>query len=70
MAVGAIIQHQPCGGPCERGQEKGYFEFSGSTIVILFKPRTVCIDPDILKYSRQGIETLIRYGETVGKIYK
>ncbi|OEU79451.1 MAG: hypothetical protein BA872_04360 [Desulfobacterales bacterium C00003060] len=70
MAVGVIVQHQPYGGQCERGQEKGYFEFGGSTIVILFKPRTVCIDPDILKYSRQGIETLIRYGETVGKIYK
>ena len=30
-------------------KEKGYFEFGGSTVVLLFKAGTIEIDEDILK---------------------
>ncbi|MBI1765420.1 MAG: phosphatidylserine decarboxylase [Acidobacteria bacterium] len=64
--VGRIVQHQRQGGPCQRGQEKGYFEFGGSTSILLFKPGLVKLDGDIATYSAKGIETLVRYGEKIG----
>ncbi len=65
--VGSIIQHQPSGGPCRRGQEKGYFQMGGSTVLILLPPGQVEIDDDILKHSDLNIETLVRYGESIGR---
>lgn len=50
-----------------RGQEKGRFEFGGSTVVLLFQRDEVAIDDDILKNSAQGIETKVRLGEKIGK---
>ncbi len=64
--VGRMVQHQRQGGPCQRGQEKGYFEFGGSTSILLFKPGVVRLDDDIAAYSAKGIETLVRYGEKIG----
>lgn len=50
----------------EKGQEKGYFEIGGSTIVVLTAPN-IKIDEDILEQSRKGIETIVRYGERIGE---
>jgi phosphatidylserine decarboxylase len=66
--VGSIVQQQPAGGPCARGAEKGYFAMGGSTVLVVLPPDRVAIDEDILSYSRQGIETLVRYGEKIGRI--
>jgi phosphatidylserine decarboxylase len=66
-AVGRIIQHQREGGPMQRGAEKGYFEFGGSTSILLFEAGRVQPDEDIAKHSKQGIETIVRYGERVGR---
>lgn len=51
-----------------RGQEKGYFDLGGSTIVILLKPKVVVIDKDIKYNSSKGIETKVKQGEAIGKI--
>ena len=66
--VGSIVQHVPGGGPCSRGREKGYFQMGGSTVLVVLPPGSAEIDTDILHYSRQGIETLVRYGERIGRI--
>lgn len=66
MTVGTIKQNYPKGGTFKKGEEKGYFEYGGSTIILLFKPDTVKIDDDIQYYSGQGIETLVRYGSPIG----
>lgn len=50
-----------------RGQEKGRFEFGGSTVVLFFQRDQVAIDDDILKNSAQGIETKVKLGERIGK---
>lgn len=50
-----------------RGDEKGYFLFGGSTVVLIFKKDIVEIDEDILKNSSVGIETKVKLGETIGK---
>lgn len=67
MMVGSIIQHQPHGGEIRKGAEKGYFQFGGSTVLLILEPNRIQVDADILNYSRQGIETRVHYGETVGK---
>lgn len=66
MMVGSIEQHLPGGGPCRRGREKGYFQFGGSTVVVVLEPGRIEVDEDIRRHSAQGIETLVRYGEAVG----
>lgn len=65
--VGRMVQHQRQGGQCQRGHEKGYFEFGGSTSILLFKPGVVELDEDIATYAARGIETLVRYGEKIGR---
>jgi phosphatidylserine decarboxylase len=66
MLVGSIVQHLPRGGACSRGREKGYFQFGGSTVVIVVEPDRLRLDEDIQRYSNQGVETLVGYGEDVG----
>lgn len=64
--VGRIVQRHPNGGRFTRGEEKGYFEFGGSTVILLLKPGAAKIDDDIAEYSGRGIETIVRYGEKIG----
>lgn len=63
LLVGRIVNHEA--GVFEKGQEKGYFEPGGST-VIMFVGRDIEVDEDIMKQSAAGIETKVRYGERVG----
>lgn len=51
----------------KRGEEKGYFSFGGSTIVVLYKKDMVRLDADITENSAQEIETTVLYGERVGE---
>ena len=48
------------------GEEKGMFEFGGSTIVLLLKKDTVEIDSDIIQNSRENVETIVKMGERIG----
>lgn len=66
MNVGKIVNHhQEC--HFKKGEEKGYFMFGGSTIVLLVKNNIVKINPAILKNSKENIETIVKYGETIGQ---
>jgi phosphatidylserine decarboxylase len=65
--VGSIIQHYPSGGACRRGQEKGYFQMGGSTVLLVVPAGRVDIDDDIVTHSEQGIETLVSYAESIGR---
>lgn len=49
-----------------RGEEKGHFDFGGSTIVVLVKPNVLRVDQDILRNNAAGCETVIKYGERIG----
>ncbi|MBP0989475.1 MAG: phosphatidylserine decarboxylase [Oscillospiraceae bacterium] len=66
MFVGKIVNH-PHGAKVARGIEKGYFEFGGSTIVIVLEKDAAVIDAQILANSRSGAETIVRYGSGIGK---
>jgi phosphatidylserine decarboxylase len=50
----------------KKGEEKGYFEFGGSTIVLLIKNDIVTIDKKIMENSKKDIETKVQLGESVG----
>jgi phosphatidylserine decarboxylase len=49
-----------------RGQEKGRFEFGGSTIILCLEKGKAVIDSDILENSANGIETAVKMGERIG----
>lgn len=71
MEVGALlvgkIENHHYTGSVRRGQEKGYFSFGGSTVILMTKKGRVCPDSDILENSRRGIETRVLLGEKVGR---
>ncbi len=48
-------------------EEKGYFEYGGSTVILLCSKDRVKPDRDILDYSAKGIETKVRLGERIGE---
>ena len=49
-----------------KGEEKGFFEPGGSTILVLLQKGAADVDSDILQMSAQGIETVVQYGERIG----
>lgn len=50
-----------------RGEEKGYFCFGGSTIVVLFKKDTILVDDQIISNSNASIETKVKLGCVIGR---
>lgn len=70
MEVGALlvgkIVNNPVSGAVKRGQEKGYFAFGGSTVILMTQKGAVCPDKDILRNTVRGIETKVKMGEHVG----
>ena len=66
FGVGSITQTHP--GPAfRRGEEKGFFSFGGSTIILVFEPGAIRFDDDLAEQSAAGVETLIRAGDRIGK---
>lgn len=49
-----------------KGEEKGYFEFGGSTIVLLVEKDKVKLEKEILNNTKNGYETVVKYGEKIG----
>jgi len=64
--VGTIVQTYESQVQGNKGDEKGYFEFGGSTVILLLKEGTVEIDKDIIRNSAEGIETQVSLGEKIG----
>ncbi|MDE3045335.1 MAG: phosphatidylserine decarboxylase [Verrucomicrobiota bacterium] len=65
-SVGTIQQTFTPNKTVQKGQEKGYFEFGGSCIVLLFEKGRIQFDPDLIENTRKGYETLCRFGESMG----
>ncbi|GEA32832.1 phosphatidylserine decarboxylase [Clostridium diolis] len=64
--VGAIIQTYKPNVFVNKGDEKGYFKFGGSTIVIMFQKDKVKIDKEIVDQTQRGFETQVFMGEKIG----
>ena len=70
IEVGALLVGKINNRPLEhftKNDEKGFFEFGGSTIVQLLQ-RPICLDDDIMQMNEKGIETKVYAGEGVGTI--
>lgn len=65
LMVGKIVNYHGAK-EVKRGEEKGRFEFGGSTVIICVKEGTVDIDKDIIYNTAKGFETKVKYGEKIG----
>ncbi len=69
ICVGKIVQSQKLvkGDTFKRGQEKGYFLFGGSTVIVIGEKGKWTPSADILEYTKKGIETYLHLGMSVAK---
>lgn len=68
MGVGRITNHELFEADVKKGEEKGFFEFGGSSIALLVPKGKVIIDNDLLENTAAGYETAVKYGEKIGKL--
>lgn len=61
------IEHTFKGSSVNKGEEKGYFKFGGSTVVLLFEKNKIRIDEDLLINTAKGYETTVKMGERIGE---
>lgn len=64
MMIGRIHNYHKSG-DFNKGEEKGYFEFGGSTILMLFKKGAVRVDEKLLSAARSGGEYKVRQGVAI-----
>lgn len=64
--VGSIIQSYIPNSKITKGDEKGYFKFGGSTVILFLKKDVVRIHGDLLNQTRLGFETSVYMGEKIG----
>lgn len=71
VEVGALmvgrIRNTGGEGPHARGEEKGHFEFGGSTVALLLSAGAAALDTEILDNTARGYETAVQYGERIGQ---
>lgn len=48
-------------------EEKGYFEYGGSTIIVLLN-KNIKFEKDILEYNKKDIEVKLKIGDKIGEI--
>ena len=63
--VGSIIQTYK-NQNIKKAEEKGYFKFGGSTIVLIFEKDKIKIDKDLILNTKNGLETEVKMGEQIG----
>jgi phosphatidylserine decarboxylase len=68
MTVGRVVQTHPLDQPFGRGDEKGYFCFGGSAIVVFGEPGAWRPAADILRNTPEAIETYLKLGEPVAEL--
>jgi phosphatidylserine decarboxylase len=64
MGVGKIVQTH-LGPLVQRGEEKGYFLFGGSTVILLGEPQRWRPSEDILQHTANAQETYVHLGDEV-----
>ena len=64
FGVGTIVQTY-AGTEHAKGDEKGYFKFGGSTVVLVVPAGALVFDGDLVRNSADGLETLVRCRERI-----
>jgi phosphatidylserine decarboxylase len=65
--VGSIVWTVNVGETVSKGQELGYFQFGGSTVVSIFPSNRFRLNDDIQRSSRQDVEMYLPVGQIVGQ---
>ena len=65
LFVGRIVNHPLT--EFTRGQEKGKFEFGGSTVILLLQKGAAVIDSRLTENTRQNKESIVRLGAVIGR---
>lgn len=65
--VGGIEQTYTPDSKVEKGDEKGYFTFGGSSVLILFEKGKIKFNKDLLENTKNQFETKIFMGEQIGE---
>ena len=63
--VGSITQTYKAETEVKKGDEKGYFSFGGSTLVLLFEKDKVVFDKDLILNTKNRFETSVKMGENI-----
>lgn len=66
MLVGRICNLHEGEREVARGEEKGYFEYGGSTVILLAERGAIAEPTELLRSTAAGIETPVKVGEAVG----
>jgi phosphatidylserine decarboxylase len=64
--VGSIQETYIPGRRYQKGAEKGYFEFGGSALILLFLPGVIQFDQDLLQATEEGYEIRCLLGQSMG----
>ncbi len=62
FGVGSIVNTKTQGRVAKM-EEKGYFKFGGSTVVVVFEPGMINFSADLVTNSAAGKETLVKVGQ-------
>lgn len=54
--------------PLHRGEELGFFQYGGSSVLMIFKNGIVKIDEDVEENSKKKIEVIVKMGEKIGEV--
>ncbi|RYD40263.1 MAG: phosphatidylserine decarboxylase, partial [Verrucomicrobiaceae bacterium] len=65
--VGTIQQTYTPGKRVEKGAEKGYFAFGGSSTITIFEAGSVRLEKDLVENSARQIELYARIGTPMGR---
>lgn len=67
MFVGAIKEVYPANTAVSKGDEMGYFEFGGSTLVLVVPKGVLELDPVFIEHSKNNYETEVKMGDVIGR---
>jgi phosphatidylserine decarboxylase len=69
LLVGSVDWTNASGSEVKKGDDLGWFQYGGSTVILLF-PQEVGVtwDSDLLSASEKSVETLVRVGEHIGLV--
>jgi len=68
--VGSVYIHDrfhEAGTEVKKGEELGYFQFGGSSIIVAFTKGTITFDKDLLEYSKKQIQVAVEVGMSLGR---
>lgn len=65
--VGSIHQTYAANKPVRKGDEKGFFSFGGSCLVLLFEPNRIVFDADLIDASARKMEVRGLLGQSLGR---